>query len=134
MNAIETTNLTYTYPEGSPGLRGVALTVPEGATAALIGPNGAGKSTLVLHLNGILTGEGEVRVFGIPVQSDLRTVRQMVGLVFQDPDDQLFMPTVFDDVAFGPLNLGWPEEKVVIRFWILGLIFAFFSLATLKLR
>jgi len=112
MNAIEISNLTFTYPDGSPGLRGVSLTVPEGATTALIGPNGAGKSTLVLHLNGILAGEGEVRIFGQPVQADLRSARQTVGLVFQDPDDQLFMPTVFDDLAFGPLNLKWPEERV----------------------
>jgi len=112
MNAIEISNLTFSYPDGSPGLRGVSLTVPEGATAALIGPNGAGKSTLVLHLNGILAGEGEVRIFGQPVQADLRSARQTVGLVFQDPDDQLFMPTVLDDLAFGPLNLRWPEGKV----------------------
>ena len=112
MNAIDIDNLTHTYPDGTPGLRGVSLAIPEGVTAALIGPNGAGKSTLILHLNGILAGDGEVRVFGAPVQSDLRAVRQTVGLVFQDPDDQLFMPTVFDDVAFGPLNLGWPEERV----------------------
>jgi len=112
MNAIEVTNLHYTYPDGTHGLRGVSLCVPEGACLGMVGPNGAGKSTLLLHLNGILNGHGSVRVFGKPVREDLQAARQIVGLVFQNPDDQLFMPTVFDDVAFGPLNLGWPEERV----------------------
>jgi cobalt transport protein ATP-binding subunit len=112
MNALDILDLTYAYPDGSRGLSGVSLSVPEGATIAIIGPNGAGKSTLLLHFNGILAGEGEVCVFGRPVAADLRAARQAVGLVFQNPDDQLFMPTVFDDVAFGPLNLGWPEARV----------------------
>ena len=112
MLAIEIDDLSYTYPDGSPALRGVSLRVEEGATVGLVGPNGAGKSTLMLHLNGILSGDGTVRVFGEPVGRGSNHARQSVGLVFQNPDDQLFMPTVFDDVAFGPLNLGWPEEKV----------------------
>ena len=91
---------------------GVSLTIPERECLALVGPNGAGKSTLILHLNGILDGEGDVRILGKPVADDLQSARQAVGLVFQNPDDQLFMPTVFDDVAFGPLNLGWERERV----------------------
>jgi len=112
MNAVDVEDLSYTYPDGTPGLRGVSLAIPEGACAAMVGPNGAGKSTLLLHLNGLLNGNGQVSVFGRAVHEDLRAARQMVGLVFQNPEDQLFMPTVFDDVAFGPLNLGWPEERV----------------------
>jgi len=112
MNAVEIDNLTYTYPDGSRGLSGVSLTIPERECLALVGPNGAGKSTLILHLNGILDGEGDVRVLGKPVADDLQAARQAVGLVFQNPDDQLFMPTVFEDIAFGPLNLGWERERV----------------------
>jgi len=112
MNAIEVVDLHYTYPDGTQGLRGVTLSVPEGACLAMVGPNGAGKSTLLLHLNGILNGQGTVRVFGKAIHDDLQAARQLIGLVFQNPDDQLFMPTVFDDVAFGPLNLGWPEDRV----------------------
>lgn len=112
MNAVEIENLSYTYPDGTPGLQGVSLVVEEGSCVGLVGPNGAGKSTLLLHLNGILQGEGQVKILGKAVRDNLREARQLVGLVFQNPDDQLFMPTVFDDVAFGPLNLGWPEEQV----------------------
>ncbi len=112
MNAVEIQNLSYTYPDGTRGLYDVSLAIPEGSRVAMVGPNGAGKSTLLLHLNGILDGHGRVSIFGQPVHDDLQAARQSVGLVFQNPDDQLFMPTVFDDVAFGPLNLGWPEERV----------------------
>ena len=88
-------------------LRGVDLTVPPGVKMALVGPNGAGKSTLMLHLNGILQGEGSVRVAGLDVNEDnLMQVRAAVGMVFQNPDDQLFSLTVYDDVAFGPLHMG----------------------------
>ena len=100
--------LAFAYPDGQQALFGVDLTVGRGERVALLGPNGAGKTTLVMHLNGILTsGHGSVEVAGLPVvTANLREVRRRVGIVFQDPDDQLFMPTVREDVAFGPANLG----------------------------
>ncbi|WSY16392.1 energy-coupling factor ABC transporter ATP-binding protein [Embleya sp. NBC_00896] len=100
--------MAYAYPDGHQALYGVDLTIGRGERVALLGPNGAGKTTLVLHLNGILTaGAGSVQVAGLPVGKDtLREIRRRVGIVFQDPDDQLFMPTVREDVAFGPANLG----------------------------
>ncbi len=110
---IRLNNITYAYPDGHHALDGINLRIARGESAALIGPNGAGKSTLLLHLNGIIPGEGRVFVNGEPVtEENLKEVRRKVGLVFQNPDDQLFSATVFDDVAFGPLNLGWPEERV----------------------
>ena len=110
---MEIKDLDYAYPDGTIALRGVNLTVEEGESVGIVGPNGAGKSTLLLHLNGILTGRGEVRIFGLGVErKNLREIRRRVGLVFQDPDDQLFSPTVFDDVAFGPINMGLPREEV----------------------
>ncbi len=106
-------NLSFSYPDGQPALTNVCLTVHQGETVALIGPNGAGKSTLLLHLNGILRSDGAVKIFGRPVNDkNLRWVRSKVGLVFQNPDDQLFSPTVFDDVAFGPINMGYSEVEV----------------------
>jgi len=107
-------NLCYSYPDGQPALRGVSLSIHDGETVALIGPNGAGKSTLLLHLNGLLQSrEGLVRVLGqIVSDKNLKMVRRQVGMVFQNPDDQLFSPTVFDDVAFGPLNVGMKEMAV----------------------
>ena len=100
--------LAYAYPDGHQALFGVNLHVHQGERVALLGPNGAGKTTLVLHLNGILTaGAGSVEVSGLPVaKENLLEIRRRVGVVFQDPDDQLFMPSVRDDVAFGPANLG----------------------------
>lgn len=110
---IRVDNLSFSYPDGQPALTAVNLTIYRGETVALIGPNGAGKSTLLLHLNGILHSDGVVRVFGRAVNDkNLRWVRSKVGLVFQNPDDQLFSPTVFDDVAFGPINLGYSEAEV----------------------
>jgi cobalt/nickel transport system ATP-binding protein len=111
---IAINNLSYSYPDGQPALRGVNLRIEEGETVALMGPNGAGKSTLLLHLNGLLhSHDGEVTVLGQHVHDgNLKAVRRQVGLVFQNPDDQLFSPTVFDDVAFGPLNLGMASAEV----------------------
>jgi cobalt transport protein ATP-binding subunit len=110
---IEIDNLVYAYPDGQQALKGVSLTVREGEKVAVTGPNGAGKSTLCLHLNGILNGDGMVRGMGMEVRdSHLGAIRAKVGLVFQDPDDQLFSPTVFEDVAFGPLHIGLPEGEV----------------------
>ena len=97
-------------------LRGLDLTVAHGERVAVLGPNGAGKTTLMLHLNGLLRGAGELEVAGLPVGPDtLPALRARVGLVFQDPDDQLFMPTVADDVGFGPRNLGLDEAEVTAR-------------------
>ncbi len=111
---IQIEGLSFTYPDGHQALSEVNLTVERGESVAFIGPNGAGKSTLLLHLNGILRGKnGAVKVLGHPVGGDhLRLIRSKVGLVFQDPEDQLFSPTVFDDVAFGPLNMGCSAEEV----------------------
>ncbi len=105
---VEMRGLRHTYPDGHAALRGVDLHVHSGERVALLGPNGAGKTTLVLHLNGILRPDsGEVAISGLPVADDsLLEVRRRVGIVFQDPEDQLFMPTVAQDVAFGPRNLG----------------------------
>jgi cobalt/nickel transport system ATP-binding protein len=111
--AIEVANLDFAYPDGHEALHGINLTVPQGERVGLVGPNGAGKSTLMLHLNGILTGEGDVRIHGLAVEEEnLRRIRSMVGLVFQDPDDQLFSPTVFDDVAFGPIYMGLSPDEI----------------------
>ena len=105
---LDVRGLAYAYPDGHQALFGVDLHVHEGERVALLGPNGAGKTTLVLHLNGILTaGAGTVAVGGLPVEKgNLKEVRRRVGIVFQDPDDQLFLGTVRQDVAFGPANLG----------------------------
>jgi cobalt/nickel transport system ATP-binding protein len=114
--AIEIDNLSFTYPDGTRALDGLSLRIEEGRRVALLGPNGAGKSTLLLHLNGVHRGNGNVRIFGEPITDrNLRRIRQRVGLVFQNPDDQLFCPTVRDDVAFGPRNLGLPEPEVERR-------------------
>ena len=111
---IEAKDLHYVYPDGTMGLNGVSFHIGHGESVALVGANGAGKSTLLMHLNGCLTAtHGAMRIGDYPVTAkNLKAVRRSVGMVFQDPDDQLFMPTVFDDVAFGPLNLGLPETEV----------------------
>ena len=109
--SLEISSLAYAYPDGNQALYGVNLAINQGERVALLGPNGAGKTTLVLHLNGIIpTMQGQVRVAGEVVDSknaeSIKSVRHKVGIVFQDPDDQLFMPTVGQDVAFGPYNAG----------------------------
>ncbi len=109
-------DLHFSYPDGHSALHGVSLKLCEGDKVALVGPNGAGKSTLMLHLNGILGGKGEVEIAGMRLtKENLPAIRAMVGLVFQNPDDQLFSPTVFEDVAFGPLHMGLPEDEVRAR-------------------
>ncbi|MDV3221024.1 ABC transporter ATP-binding protein [Intrasporangium sp.] len=114
---LEVRGLAFAYPDGHQALFGVDLSVARGERVALLGPNGAGKTTLVLHLNGILTaGAGTVTVSGLPVtKGNLGEIRRRVGVVFQDPDDQLFMPTVRDDVAFGPANLGMRGDELDAR-------------------
>jgi cobalt/nickel transport system ATP-binding protein len=109
-------DLHFAYPDGTKALNGVNLRVWAGESVAVIGPNGAGKSTLLLHLNGILLGQGRIEVFGLPItQEHLREIRRRVGVVFQDPDDQLFLTTVSQDVAFGPTNMGIGGEEVAER-------------------
>jgi cobalt/nickel transport system ATP-binding protein len=114
---VEAKDLHYTYPDGTSGIRGVSFRITHGESVAIVGSNGAGKSTLLLHLNGYITPtRGIVRIGDYPLtKKNLKAARRSVGMVFQDPDDQLFMPTVFDDVAFGPLNLGLPPEEVEER-------------------
>jgi len=120
MNSIPSlriSNLAYAYPDGHQALFGVNLELQKGERVALLGPNGAGKTTLVLHLNGIIaTQQGSVSVAGAVVDGNnkesLRHIRERVGIVFQDPDDQLFMPTVFEDVAFGPYNFGLRDDEL----------------------
>jgi cobalt/nickel transport system ATP-binding protein len=115
-NILSVRDLRFSYHDHHEALRGVSFDLCEGDKAALVGPNGAGKSTLMLHLNGILRGEGEIIVRGERLTRDnLPAIRSMVGLVFQNPDDQLFSPTVFEDVAFGPLHMGLPKEEVIKR-------------------
>lgn len=105
--------VSFTYPDGQPALRSVSLHLRAGETLGLLGANGAGKSTLMLHLNGLLRGSGSVRIGDLPLNDrSLPQIRARVGLLFQNPDDQLFMPTVFEDVAFGPRNQGLPETEV----------------------
>ncbi len=114
--AVRITRLNYTYPDGTRALDGIDLDVRIGERVAVVGPCGAGKSTLLMHLNGILPGNGAVRIMGQSLdRSNLRQIRRQVGLLFQDPNDQLFCPTVFEDVAFGPLNLGVPQEEILHR-------------------
>ena len=106
--AIRVENLSYHYPDGRVALDGVDLNIAPGERVAILGPNGAGKTTLMLHLNGVLSASsGTVEIGGMALsRKNLRDIRRRVGVVFQDPDDQLFMPTVAQDVAFGPANFG----------------------------
>ena len=114
---VEVRGLSFCYPDGTQALREVSLRVEPGEAVALVGANGAGKSTLLLHLNGYhLSPPGAIRIGELPLTRETApAVRRAVGMVFQDPDDQLFMPTVAEDVAFGPLNLGLPAAEVEQR-------------------
>ncbi len=114
---VEVDRLAYAYPDGTQALREISFRVTHGESVAIVGANGAGKSTLLLHLNGYLRPQqGRVRIGDFPLAKEtLAAVRRTVGMVFQDPDDQLFMPTVQEDVAFGPLNLGLPADEVELR-------------------
>jgi cobalt/nickel transport system ATP-binding protein len=116
-SALDVSGLSFAYPDGHQALQQVTFAVEAGERLAVLGPNGAGKTTLALHLNGIhVPSSGQVVVGGLEVcDQNLREVRRRVGIVFQDPDDQLFMPTVRDDVAFGPANLGWRDAELDSR-------------------
>jgi cobalt/nickel transport system ATP-binding protein len=111
---IEFKDVRFRYPDGTEALKGVSFRITHGESVGIVGANGAGKSTLLLHMNGyLLPSSGDVTIGEAPLRKETRPeIRRKVGVVFQNPDDQLFMPTVFDDVAFGPLNLGLPPERV----------------------
>ena len=114
---VATEMLSFSYPDGTQALSEISFSIHHGESVAIIGANGAGKSTLLLHLNGCLAPcAGSVRVGDYPVtKTTLAEIRRTVGMIFQNPDDQLFMPTVYDDVAFGPLNLGFPPSEIQAR-------------------
>jgi cobalt/nickel transport system ATP-binding protein len=114
---VEVHNLNHTYADGTRAVRGISFRIHHGESVAVVGANGAGKSTLLLHLNGYLTPQtGTVRIGDFPLTKEtVMDIRRTVGMIFQNPDDQLFMPTVYDDVAFGPLNLGLPPQEVELR-------------------
>ena len=115
MALLEVEQLHYTYSDGTHALHGVDLSIAAGDRVGLVGPNGSGKSTLLLCLAGLLKGEGTVRIDGEALDaSQGKTLRRRVGLIFQNPDDQLFMPTLEDDLAFGPINLGLDSDDVLL--------------------
>jgi cobalt/nickel transport system ATP-binding protein len=114
---VEVHDLNHTYPDGTKAVRGISFRIHHGESVAVVGANGAGKSTLLLHLNGYLPPQtGTVRIGDFPLtKATVPNIRKTVGMIFQNPDDQLFMPTVYEDVAFGPQNLGLPPDEVEQR-------------------
>ncbi|MDD5064035.1 MAG: ATP-binding cassette domain-containing protein [Phycisphaerae bacterium] len=115
-NAIEIISFSYKYPDGTAALDNITLAVEHGQSLALIGPNGAGKSTLLLAMAGFVKGTGNVLIDGLQInRQNTKKIRALIGSCLEDPDDQLFMPTLFDDVAFGPLNMGLDAEEVKAR-------------------
>ena len=111
---IIVSNLNYQYPDGTPALRDVSFDVKDGETMVIIGANGTGKSTLFMNLMGVLDGDGHIEIMGLTLtKTNKKEIRQRMGMVFQNPDDQLFCPTVMDDVSFGPLNLGWDSDRAI---------------------
>ena len=110
---LKINNLSYTYPDGHKALKDINFSIDQGESICVLGPNGAGKTTLILHLNGILGNlTGEIEVDGLKyTPENIGEIRKTVGVVFQDPDDQLFMPTVLEDVMFGPKNFGYTNEE-----------------------
>ena len=113
---IEARNLRFRYGDGAAALNGVNFRLDEGECVALLGPNGSGKTTFVLHLNGLLEGQGSIEVCGLPVKRrNLPAIRRKIGLVFQDSESQLFMPTVLEDAAFGPINRGLSRPEALER-------------------
>jgi energy-coupling factor transporter ATP-binding protein EcfA2 len=113
---IEVRDLKFRYEDGTAALNGINFQLDSGESVALFGPNGSGKTTFVMHLNGLLSGEGSVEICGLPLnKKNLEAIRRSIGLVFQDSESQLFMPTVLEDVAFGPLNRGMGREAAMKR-------------------
>jgi cobalt/nickel transport system ATP-binding protein len=116
MNVVQVRGLRYKYPDGTQALDGIDFDLAEGECVALLGANGSGKTTFVLHLNGLLEGQGSIEICGMPLnRRTAAAIRTKIGLVFQEADEQLFMPTVLEDVAFGPLNLGLSHEQALAR-------------------
>ncbi len=113
MIAIRAHNLSYVYPDGTQALNSISLEISENEKLAIIGPNGSGKSTLLTLFNGVRKGKGDLHIFDYNVdKKNIGIIKGLVGLVFQNPDDQLFCPTIFEDIAFGPLNLGLPSTEI----------------------
>jgi cobalt/nickel transport system ATP-binding protein len=114
--AVELRDFSYRYPDGTAALDQVSLTIEHGQRVVLVGPNGAGKSTLMMAMAGFVRGSGQVRIDGLKVNSEnIREIRTVLGCCLEEPDDQLFMPTLFEDVAFGPLNMGLAPQEVKHR-------------------
>lgn len=113
MEAVKAENLNYSYPDGTCALRDISLSIGDGEKVAVVGPNGSGKSTFLTMLNGVRKGTGLLEIFGHPMnRENVKIIKQLVGIVFQNPDDQLFCPTLFEDISFGPLNQRKAPEEV----------------------